>query len=72
MGEAELALIRERSVQEYQASLAVIQQQAGHLQQLTTSLLELAQVSFDGQQSFMTEVRLDELLLETKRLLDFQ
>ncbi len=71
MGEAELALIRERSVQEYQASLAVIQQQAGHLQQLTTSLLELAQVSFDGQQSFMTEVRLDELLLETKRLLDF-
>ncbi|MFT3823268.1 MAG: HAMP domain-containing sensor histidine kinase [Chitinophagaceae bacterium] len=71
MGEAELSLSRERSAREYQESLNVIQQQAGHLQQLTTSLLELAQVSFDGQQSFMTEVRLDELLLETKRLVDF-
>ncbi len=65
-GEAEIALSRNRSEEEYRQSLGVIVSQSEKLQHLTDSLLNLAQTGFDGKKQNLAEVRIDELILEVK------
>lgn len=70
IGEADLALSRQRSVEEYRQSLEVIIQQAERMQVLTESLLKLAQSGFDGKKQDWKIVRMDELLFEVKASID--
>jgi signal transduction histidine kinase len=71
IGEAELALYKERNTEEYQQALAVIAREADQLHHLTTSLLELAQAGNSVNEEFMGHIRLDELVLSVKKLVDF-
>ncbi|MBL0883427.1 MAG: HAMP domain-containing histidine kinase, partial [Chitinophagaceae bacterium] len=71
LGEAELALSKERDPREYRAALSVIAREADQLHHLTTSLLELAQAGNSVKEEFMGSIRLDELILSVKKLVDF-
>ncbi len=64
--EADVATSRPRTADEYRHSLQVILDQAGKLQQLTDSLLNLAQTGFDGKSQNMKPVDIYELLPDVK------
>ncbi|WP_315813987.1 histidine kinase dimerization/phospho-acceptor domain-containing protein [Paraflavitalea speifideaquila] len=66
IGEAEIALSKARSEQEYQQSLQVILREAARLQHLTASLLKLAQAGFDGRKQEWGILRMDESLMNVK------
>jgi signal transduction histidine kinase len=70
MGEADIALKKARTNEEYRQSLQVILNEAGKLNHLTSSLLALAQSGFDGKKQRWNLVRMDELLWEVKRAVD--
>ncbi len=67
IGEAELALDRERSVEQYQDALNVILAEAERLRDLTFNLLRLAKAQYVNQEVQMAPLRLDELLWDIKR-----
>ena len=71
IGEAELALSKTRSLDDYAEALRVIAREAEQLEHHTSSLLELAQAGNNSKEHFMTDIRLDELLFSVKRLIDF-
>ncbi len=71
IGEAELALSRERSSEEYAEALSVVIKEATQMQHHTSSLLELAQAGYNSKEPFKTALRVDELLFSVKRLVDF-
>ncbi|MVN90800.1 sensor histidine kinase [Mucilaginibacter aquatilis] len=64
MGEADVALEKARSPQEYNRVLQSISNDAMHLQATITSLMELAQVDFNYTQTVLQPVRMDELMWE--------
>jgi signal transduction histidine kinase len=66
IGEADLALSKERTAEDYQYSLRQIAQQAEKLQTLSKGLLALAQTGFDGKADTWENVRLDQLLFDVK------
>jgi signal transduction histidine kinase len=70
MGEADIALKKARTNEEYRQSLQVILHEAMKLDHLTSSLLALAQSGFDGKKQRRTLVRMDELLWEVKHAVD--
>ena len=70
MGEADIALKKARTNEEYRQSLQVILNEAVKLDHLTSSLLALAQSGFDGKKQRRTVVRMDELLVEVKQSVD--
>lgn len=70
MGEADIALKKARTNEEYRQSLQVILNEAGKLDHLTSSLLALAQSGFDGKKQRRSLVRIDELLWEVKQAVD--
>ena len=70
MGEADIALKKARTNEEYRQSLQIILHEAMKLDHLTSSLLALAQSGFDGKKQRRTVVRMDELLLEVKHAVD--
>ncbi len=70
MGEADIALKKARTNEEYRQSLQVILNEAMKLDHLTSSLLALAQSGFDGKKQRRTVVRMDELLVEVKHAVD--
>ncbi|WP_207511298.1 sensor histidine kinase [Longitalea luteola] len=70
MGEADIALKKARTNEEYRQSLQVILNEAGKLDHLTSSLLALAQSGFDGKKQRRSLVRMDELLCEVKQAVD--
>lgn len=70
IGEADLALYKDRDNQSYRYSLEVILKEAEKLQNLTNSLLMLAQTDASTP-SLQTEmVRLDDLLLDVKKMVE--
>lgn len=69
-GEAEIALARDRSNEEYKKTLQILLAQTEKLQHLTDSLLNLAQTGFDGKKQNFVELRIDELLMEVKETLN--
>lgn len=67
IGEAELALYRTRTPEQYQQSLRVILSQAEKLRNLTKSLLELAQSGFTGSLS-LEDVKVEDLLQNVQKV----
>jgi signal transduction histidine kinase len=70
MGEADIALKKARTNEEYRQSLQIILNEAGKLDHLTSSLLALAQSGFDGKKQRRSIVRMDELVCEVKGAID--
>ncbi|MET0638135.1 MAG: HAMP domain-containing sensor histidine kinase [Chitinophagaceae bacterium] len=70
IGEAEIALSKERTAAEYEQSLRVILKEAEKLEALTAALLGLAQSGFDKSQQQLEPVRLDELLWDIKNTIN--
>lgn len=70
MAEAEIALLKERSTEEYTVALENISRQAGRLASLTESLLKLTVTGYDGKKQVQDVVRMDVLLREVKEGLD--
>lgn len=64
IGEADVALEKRRSYEEYESSLRTIMQEADRLNMLVTNLLSLAKTGWEDSQILRLEFRLDELLLE--------
>lgn len=65
IGEADLMLSKERSVEDYQIALSHILEQAEKLNKKTKALLFLAQTGFDGKKITIEKLRVDELIFET-------
>ncbi|WP_212002579.1 HAMP domain-containing sensor histidine kinase [Chitinophaga sp. HK235] len=70
IGEAELALNKSRTQENYVAALRNILSEAGRLEHITKSLLHLAQTGFDGKKQDWGQVRMDELLFTIKNTID--
>jgi len=70
IAEAEIALLKERTTDEYEQVLGNIQQQATRLANLTESLLKLTQTGYDGKKQVLDVARIDELLMDLKCDLD--
>ncbi len=68
IGEAEFALARPRDMEQYVSSIATMQHAAERLSGITRSLLQLAQTGLTGKSLEITLVRMDELLLKSKRM----
>lgn len=66
IGEAEFALIKDRPADQYVNALSIILTEAGRLKDLTQNLLGLARAQYVNQQILMTEVNLQDLLVEIK------
>ncbi len=67
IGEADLALLRQRTPEEYNSSLKVIMAEAEKLQSITRGLLELAQSGFSGNLVYQ-EVDVKELVYNSLRV----
>lgn len=70
MGEAEVMLMKERTPEEYQQSLKSILGQAERLNQITQTLLYLAQTGYTDKKVAFEILRTDELLWQTKDMVD--
>lgn len=70
IGEADLALIKNRSPEEYKEALQNILVQADRLDEITRSLLFLAQTGYKGKKIAFEIFRTDEILWEVKKVID--
>lgn len=70
LGEADLALSKDHSKDEYKGSLQIIIRESLKLQNLTKGLLDLAQTGFDGKKLRWEKIRLDEFIWEVKLNID--
>ena len=70
LGEADYALTKDRSIEDYKHSMLQISGQAARLQHLIRGLLDLAQTGFDGKKLNWENMRLDELVFEVKHSVD--
>lgn len=70
IGEAELALTKERDAESYRKSIRNMLHEAERLEHITRSLLHLAQTGFDGKKEVWGLVRTDELLFAVKHVID--
>jgi len=70
IGEAEVAIEKERSQEEYRASLTSIAREAHRLNLLVNQFLQLTRTATEGSQQLRESIRLDELVLEAKLELD--
>ncbi len=70
IGEADVALRKERSIETYQASIKNMLQQAERLNDITKSLFFLAQTGYEGRKIALEKIRTDELLWEIKDIIN--
>lgn len=70
IGEAEVALSKNRTAQEYIDALRIILQEAEKLDKITKSLLMLAQSGFDGKRQKFERLRADQLCWDIKETFD--
>lgn len=70
IGEAELALSKERNTEEYKRAMTIVLQDAEKLKAIIQSLLNLAQTGFDGKKQKMVLLRADELVFNAKSAVD--
>lgn len=68
VGELELALLKPRTTEEYQKLIRLAFLDARRLVRLSNGLLDLAKANYDESGIRMKEVRLDELLLDSRDL----
>lgn len=66
IGEAELALQKERSPERYQEAMQIILKESERLKSIIQSLLSLAQTGFDGKKQSLVRLRADEVVLMAK------
>ena len=67
IGEAEFALDKERTSEQYKDALSIILTESERLRDLTFNLLRLAKAQYVNQEIQLTPIRLDELLWDIKR-----
>jgi len=70
IGEAELALQKERSTERYREAMDIILKEANRLKVIIQSLLSLAQTGFDGKKQSFVTLRADELVFAAKSAVD--
>ncbi|WP_339608459.1 HAMP domain-containing sensor histidine kinase [uncultured Roseivirga sp.] len=70
LGEVEVALRKQRTVDEYIASLNTIEKESNRLEILVKCLLELAQADHDNKGLIIESIRVDELMLIVKSDID--
>ncbi len=70
IGEAEVTLAKERTPEEYREALVSVLREADRLENITRSLLLLAQTGFDGKKQKFDRVRADQLLWDVKETID--
>lgn len=70
IGEADVALLKDRSPEEYKKSLSNVLFQAERLDQITKSLLFLAQTGYTDKTIQFETLRVDEIIWETKAIID--
>lgn len=70
IGEADLALAKERSNDEYKETIAVILEEAENLDSKTRALLALAQTGFNGTVQKEDILRIDQLVWDTKEIVE--
>lgn len=66
IGEADLALSKQREPEEYRTALKIILDEADKLSKKTKALLFLAQTGFNGKSQKFDEVRIDQLVLDVR------
>ncbi|MCB0662866.1 MAG: HAMP domain-containing protein [Saprospiraceae bacterium] len=71
LGESDVALTRDRSPEDYKASLTKINDEANRLNQLVNNLLHLAKTDADVSQLTYQEFRLDEIMMDVQRSISF-
>ena len=70
LGQTEIALLKERNTQDYKKYLRNIQNEAHRLDALINVLLSFAKTDQDEEGLLISEVRIDELLIEVKTDMD--
>ncbi|MEQ8474320.1 MAG: HAMP domain-containing sensor histidine kinase [Marinoscillum sp.] len=70
IGEADLALTKKRSKEEYVETINIILSEAEKLEQKTKALLLLAQTGYDGKKFIKEIVRTDQLILDAKETIE--
>lgn len=70
IGEAEVALMKERSKEDYQKAIQNILFQAERLNEISTSLFSLAQTGYKGKALAFERLRMDEMLWTAKSIID--
>ena len=70
MGEADLALSRERTAEYYKESLTQILSEAEKLNKKTKALLFLAQTAFNGKTLVFKNTRIDQLIFDVQETID--
>ncbi len=66
IGEADLALSKNRTPEEYRMALANIMEEAEKLDKKTKALLLLARTGFNGKSQVFDKLRIDQLLMDVK------
>lgn len=66
IGEIDLALLKKRTAEEYKETLINAKSDAGRMIQLLNGLLDLAKASYDESKISMTNIRIDEVLLDAR------
>lgn len=70
IGEADVALIKERSATEYKEALSNILTQAERINKIIKSLLHLAQIGYKENKLNLEIVRTDEMVLQAKQIMN--
>lgn len=70
IGEADVALSKDRDPEDYKLAIESILREAERLERITKSLLFLAQTGFDGKKQKMELLRADQLLWDVKETID--
>lgn len=70
IGEADVALLKDRTTAEYKDALQKILSQAERLNKISQSLLFLAQTGYKGNRFLYNIIRTDELILQSKEIMN--
>jgi signal transduction histidine kinase len=69
IAEAEVSAIKDRSPEEYRATLRMLLQDARRLSRLSSDLLDFAKASYDTYGISLKELRLDEVLMDARQVI---
>lgn len=69
IGELDLALLKDRTIDDYKELLSSSRQDAHQLVELLNDLLDLAKASYDESKISITDVRVDEILLDAREFI---
>lgn len=70
IGEAEYALAKTRSADDYEKAICAMYAQAERLKNITASLLQIAQTGYDGERQPFSTLRIDEVVYKAKEVVE--